>query len=715
MHATSNRGNSIEIHIRALLGLLMLCTFYLRGQAQAQPSNSVETDLALRLRAEQGEKQAKAMAAELRLRAYAADMKAAHVAIEQNSRGQAARLLARYRAKPGEEDLRGVEWRYLWQHLRGDEVSTWQRQGMVNWVQCTPDGLTVFSGERDQKVKVLNSQTGRVIRELDITNHYYGPIAVGRDGKHIASWDDGVLSVHTTLDGQLVARTTVQGVQQVNVLQDGQFVAAAVQASVLIFRVGSTGGMTQELSIPVTKDTTVSFTPDGKQLLLGGDGEPRTPREFAIPGGQELHVGASPLNISGQLAVDPTGRYLLSIKHNQMSLYLLETRQCLWANTNLHKSEVRKVVFSKDGEQMATASFDQTTALIRTRDGALLGRLRGHQNEVWTIDGSPDGQFLFTGSKDGTIKKWRWTAPKENRHVLSEHEVLVPKVRQGDPLLTFDTASRRLSKWSGLERTSWPISSNLPTPATYSGLVQNGYHIGEMGELVILGTNNVLTVSDLSAGTISRKVVFGSGDIWGTVISENRQTLALIRGSTNTSVVPVELWDLGAGRLIRKLPLLDCTEWYPPSRLMTFSRDGQFLAYPDGHYDVVVWNLKEDKEVGRFHGATWFLRHVSFSGDGKHLAGAGAEGVIYIWNVATGRLATPPLEGHGSGILTVFFSRDGRTLISAGDDNSVRFWSTANGGCAPSTHDVMVQSKTYAAFQLYPGPIEHNTAHCHSN
>src|SRR4051794_9180406 len=95
--------------------LLLLLTTAPQPKAQTPSSKGGDSERALRLQAEQGEKQAKALAAELRLRAYAADMKAAQVAIDQNSRDQAARLLSRYQAKPGEEDLRGVEWRYLWQ------------------------------------------------------------------------------------------------------------------------------------------------------------------------------------------------------------------------------------------------------------------------------------------------------------------------------------------------------------------------------------------------------------------------------------------------------------------------------------------------------------------------------------------------------------------------------------------------------------------------
>jgi serine/threonine protein kinase len=57
--------------------------------------------------------QAEAARNESGLRAYAADMKAASIALGEGNLGQAASLLERYLPKPGEPDVRGFEWRYL--------------------------------------------------------------------------------------------------------------------------------------------------------------------------------------------------------------------------------------------------------------------------------------------------------------------------------------------------------------------------------------------------------------------------------------------------------------------------------------------------------------------------------------------------------------------------------------------------------------------------
>ena len=60
----------------------------------------------------------------VRQRAYASDMNLAMQALRVNDLGRVHDLLDRQRPKPGERDLRGWEWRYLWQQSRSDALAT---------------------------------------------------------------------------------------------------------------------------------------------------------------------------------------------------------------------------------------------------------------------------------------------------------------------------------------------------------------------------------------------------------------------------------------------------------------------------------------------------------------------------------------------------------------------------------------------------------------
>jgi len=78
---------------------------------------------------------------------YAADINLAHQAWLQSNLGKARRLLARTRPLPGQEDLRGWEWRYLWSLTRGDDAGEVARfAGSVFHLAFGDDGRSVAVG-----------------------------------------------------------------------------------------------------------------------------------------------------------------------------------------------------------------------------------------------------------------------------------------------------------------------------------------------------------------------------------------------------------------------------------------------------------------------------------------------------------------------------------------------------------------------------------------
>jgi hypothetical protein len=96
----------------------------------AQASEKVQREMA-----EANEQKAvaaqKAEAAEeiiARQRAYASDMNVAQQALAENNLGRALDLLNRQRPQPGQKDLRGWEWRYLWQQTRSDALELFRER-----------------------------------------------------------------------------------------------------------------------------------------------------------------------------------------------------------------------------------------------------------------------------------------------------------------------------------------------------------------------------------------------------------------------------------------------------------------------------------------------------------------------------------------------------------------------------------------------------------
>lgn len=71
-----------------------------------------------------------------------------------------------------------------------------------------------------------------------------------------------------------------------------------------------------------------------------------------------------------------------------------------------HQKQVNHVVFSPDGNLIASASFDNSVKLWSARDGKFLLTCRGHVAPVYQCSFSPDSRLLVSSSKDTTLKCW---------------------------------------------------------------------------------------------------------------------------------------------------------------------------------------------------------------------------------------------------------------------------------------------------------------------
>ena len=83
---------------------------------------------------------------------------------------------------------------------------------------------------------------------------------------------------------------------------------------------------------------------------------------------------------------------------------------------------------------------------------------------------------------------------------------------------------------------------------------------------------------------------------------------------------------------------------------------------------VRIWNLSEDKLVRTFSGHGRRVEAVAFSADGRVAASCDCEGVLKLWNVATGENEwSSRVQGGEEGFCAVFlaFAGDGAELLAA--------------------------------------------------
>jgi WD40 repeat protein len=641
-------------------------------------------------------------ARELRRNLYAADMNLAYQALE---------LVAAYAPRPHEEDLRGWEWRYLWQQTRDASQQTGRgHTDEVVDLTFTADGRQLVSASHDSTIRIWDARSLRetaVLRRpgsgihswvlgVALTPNGRSLVSVGRDGRAEA-WD---------LASRRVTRSWAAEESRPDVSMalaaDGRTVVTAGHGEGVRLWDRTTGKRKGSLT---QADGRVVLSPDGRTLATQDPSRPGAVRLLDLTSGRTralLH------GLSDPLAFGPHGR-LLAARGSSQILEIWDVaanreRLAIPTPVGVGPELYRCAAFSPDGRLLAFASGSTLRLwdLARKRE---LTRLRGHETLIEALAFSPDGTAVATASRDGAVKLWDVTAAREEDRFEGVF-----------PLASFSPDGRLLAA-SSLKRIEvWDLQAGR-CGKPYEG--QRGWVDRIMHSPVAFAPNGAWLAAGSGGGRVNvwdavsrrKHASFSVGQGIATTVDfspDGRFLAAAIRHQRYTDPGYVRIWELPGGREVKTLPfakdaymaffspggrilvtqsrgepwrLWSVTTWKEQGRIDwsdedpwgAFSRDGRYLAAADWEGVVRVRDLTTGREAASLSANHQAVFGVGFSPDGKTLAAGCGDGTVRVWNIATWR-PTITLRTGGSGVCYVGFSPDGRTLAAGCFDHTIRLW-----------------------------------------
>lgn len=285
-----------------------------------------------------------------------------------------------------------------------------------------------------------------------------------------------------------------------------------------------------------------------------------------------------------------------------------------------HEESLYSVIYSLDGEQVVSGSFDRSIIVWDRATGKVVRKMTDHGGTVLALALSRDGRQLASGSLDRTARVWDMPIAKAVAELppLAGEATAVAISPDGKTFVTGDSA-KQVRLWN----------------------TENQQHLRDFG-----GSTEAVVAVAFS--------------------NDSSRVAAICKDGA------LRVWNRDDGRLLSESRA-------PSAEAMAFHPDNQQAAVA-GSDGVVRFFGVNAQARRKFDGATQPLVSAFPSGDGNWIAAASRDGKVRIYETGEGKYQRE--VNHGAPISAMALSRDSQTILTGGEGGDVKLWRSGDGGLA---------------------------------
>jgi len=411
---------------------------------------------------------------------YAADMAEASRRLQESDFARTRQLLEGQRPKPGEEDVRGIEWRYLWVESIGNQMAALDAGAVVEAVDVSPDGKLIAASLKEGKVKIKiwDSATLKLVATLqddEAQEHIGRDIHFAPAGNELATSYHHKIEFWDTPSLNPVREISI-GKRQVNNFAfspDGKFIAVSTYQSPTLFYDTATGKTLPALPEdvdPPGKGWTVAFSRDGTRMATGRG----SLKVWDVASRRLIRAFDSGQPVA--LCFSADGGTVFTCTYTG-GVHLWNGADGADDTVLSPQDSFQRLSVSPDGRLLACGDNVGKIELWNWKERQLLRVFYGHKSNIRALAFSPDGGTLVSGSSDGTVRLW---ATKLASAPTTASIARVKNVFKGDDLCQFSADGKWLAApgQNGIQIVDVEhcrVSSLLPTTAFLAGFLPDGH------------------------------------------------------------------------------------------------------------------------------------------------------------------------------------------------------------------------------------------------